>query len=127
MGLFRNGKTHIIAKFHRTDEVVCSHVREGKPPSYSRRNTVGTVDGTLTADLICLYLTLRKYLSRFYSYRADMFSILKSTKGHNSVTTRWPYISYFAPSLVMLYICSIEFWLFCIINLNFTTAAFKMA
>ena len=30
-GLFRKGKTHIIAKFLRTDSVICSHSREGKP------------------------------------------------------------------------------------------------
>ena len=34
------GKIRIIAKFHRTDLVICSHSRERKPPSYSRRNTV---------------------------------------------------------------------------------------
>ena len=33
-------KIRIIAKFHRTDLVICSHSRERKPPSYSRRNTV---------------------------------------------------------------------------------------
>ena len=36
MGLFRKGKTHIIAKFLRTDFVICSHSRIGKPPFYSR-------------------------------------------------------------------------------------------
>ena len=35
LGLFWNGKTHIIAKLHRTDLVICSHSREGKTPSYS--------------------------------------------------------------------------------------------
>ena len=30
--LFRKGKTHIIAKFQRTDLLICSHSREGKPP-----------------------------------------------------------------------------------------------
>ena len=34
------GKIRITAKFHRTDLVICSHSRERKPPSYSRRNTV---------------------------------------------------------------------------------------
>ena len=34
------GKILIIAKFHRTDLVICSHSRERKPLSYSRRNTV---------------------------------------------------------------------------------------
>ena len=33
--LCRKGKTHIIAKFHRTGLVVYSHSREGKNPSYS--------------------------------------------------------------------------------------------
>ena len=31
-GVFRNGKTHVIAKLHRTDVVISSHSRErGKP------------------------------------------------------------------------------------------------
>ena len=34
------GKTRIIAKFRWTDKVICSHSRERKPPSYSRRRTV---------------------------------------------------------------------------------------
>ena len=34
------GKTHIIAKFLRTDLVICSHSREGETLSYSRINTV---------------------------------------------------------------------------------------
>ena len=33
LGLFRKGKTHIIAEFHRTVVVICSHSREGKTPS----------------------------------------------------------------------------------------------
>ena len=40
MGLFRKGKIGIIAKFHRTDLVICSHSRGTKTPSYSRINTV---------------------------------------------------------------------------------------
>ena len=31
LGLFRKSTIHIIAKFHRTDLVICSHSREGKP------------------------------------------------------------------------------------------------
>ena len=34
------GKTGIIAKYHRTDKVICSHSREGKTLSYSKINTV---------------------------------------------------------------------------------------
>ena len=34
------GKTGIIAKFHRTDLVICSHSREGRTPSYSQINMV---------------------------------------------------------------------------------------
>ena len=30
MGLFRKGKFHIIAKFHRTDLVIWGHSREAK-------------------------------------------------------------------------------------------------
>ena len=40
MGLFRNGKTHITAKFHRTDLVICSHNKEGKTLSYNQIDTV---------------------------------------------------------------------------------------
>ena len=40
LGLFRNGKTGIIAKFQRTDLVDCSHSRKGKTPSYCKINTV---------------------------------------------------------------------------------------
>ena len=43
MTLFWKGKTRIIAKFLRTDLVICSHSREGKNPSYSRINTVSPV------------------------------------------------------------------------------------
>ena len=39
-GLFRKGKIRIIATFHRTDLVICSHSIEGKPPSYSQMNMV---------------------------------------------------------------------------------------
>ena len=35
MGLFKKGKTYIIAKFHRTDSVICSHSREGKNLAHS--------------------------------------------------------------------------------------------
>ena len=40
MGLFRKGKTCIIAKFHRTNLVICSLSREGKTLSYSASLTV---------------------------------------------------------------------------------------
>ena len=39
-GLFRKGKTGIIAKLHRTDFVIRSHSRERKTASYSQRNSV---------------------------------------------------------------------------------------
>ena len=38
LGLFRKGKTQFIAKFHRTDLVICSHSREGKTLSHSQIN-----------------------------------------------------------------------------------------
>ena len=38
--MFRKGKTHIRAKFHRIDLVICSHSREGKTLSYSRIDTL---------------------------------------------------------------------------------------
>ena len=31
LGLFRKGKTRITAKLHRTDLIICTHSREGKP------------------------------------------------------------------------------------------------
>ena len=34
------GRVKFIAKFHRTDLVICSHSKEGTTPSYSRINTV---------------------------------------------------------------------------------------
>ena len=34
LGLFRKGRTCIIAKLHRTNIVIRSHSREGKSPSY---------------------------------------------------------------------------------------------
>ena len=47
MDLIRKSKTCVIAKFHRTDLVICSHSREwrshsreGQTLSYSRINTV---------------------------------------------------------------------------------------
>ena len=40
LGLFKQGKTCIIAKFNRTDLVICSHSIEGKTPSYSQINMV---------------------------------------------------------------------------------------
>ena len=40
LGLFRKGKTRIVAKFHRSDLVTGSHSGERKTPSYSRINTV---------------------------------------------------------------------------------------
>ena len=43
MGLYRKGKTHIIAKFHRTDLVIFSHSKEGKTLFYSRINMVQRV------------------------------------------------------------------------------------
>ena len=38
--MFRKDKTHIIATFHGTDLVICSHSKERKTLSYGRRNTV---------------------------------------------------------------------------------------
>ena len=40
LGLFKKGKTHITAKLHRTDLIICTHSREEKTPSYSPINTV---------------------------------------------------------------------------------------
>ena len=35
LGLFMKGKNCIIAQFHRTGLVTCSHSRDGKTPSHS--------------------------------------------------------------------------------------------
>ena len=40
MGLFRKGKTCIIAKFLTTDLAICSHSREGETPSYNQINGI---------------------------------------------------------------------------------------
>ena len=36
LGLFRKGKPHIIAKFHKANLVICSHSGEGKTLFYSQ-------------------------------------------------------------------------------------------
>ena len=35
LGLSRMGKTCIVAEFHRTDLIICSHSRDGETLSYS--------------------------------------------------------------------------------------------
>ena len=40
MGLFRKSKTRIVAKFHKTHLVICSHARVRKTLSYKRIHTV---------------------------------------------------------------------------------------
>ena len=45
MALFRKDKTHITAKLHRTDLIICTHSREGKTPSYSQINMVVDLGG----------------------------------------------------------------------------------
>ena len=46
-GLFRKGKIGIIAKFHRTDLVIWSYSRGTKTPSYSRINTVMSINHSI--------------------------------------------------------------------------------
>ena len=55
-GLFRKGKTCIIAKFHRTDLVFFSHSRDGKTPSYSCINMVCTFKNEAYIILLQEYL-----------------------------------------------------------------------
>ena len=50
-GLFRKGKTCIIAKFHWTDLVNCSHSREGKTLSYRLLNTVISINVLRECDM----------------------------------------------------------------------------
>ena len=57
MGLFRKGKTPIIAKFHSSDYssdlVICSHSREGKILSCSLINMIGQgCDTPINMDLV---------------------------------------------------------------------------
>ena len=54
------GKTGIIAKFHWTDLVICSHSREGKSLSYSEINTVSfkTYVKTVNTQLPESYVTV---------------------------------------------------------------------
>ena len=69
------GKIHIIAKFHRTDLVICSHSRERKPPSYSRRNTVN--QNTVFIVLIrktTAYSPVRSNSYIFYEKSGSLFS-----------------------------------------------------
>ena len=49
--MFRKGKSCIIAKFHRTDLVICSHYRAGKTLSCSQINIVYMI----LSDLICTH------------------------------------------------------------------------
>ena len=44
LGLFRKSKTHVTAKFHRTDLVICNHSRDRKTWSYSRIDMVTPVN-----------------------------------------------------------------------------------
>ena len=43
LSFFPKGKTNILAKFHRTDLVICSHSREGKTPFYSQITMVSFI------------------------------------------------------------------------------------
>ena len=48
--MFKKGKTCIITKLHRTDLVICSHSREGKPPPYSRINMVQHIENSKVSE-----------------------------------------------------------------------------
>ena len=52
MGLFRKGKTHTVAKFQRTDLVVCSHSRDEKSLSCSRITMVAKTPTGVTSKTI---------------------------------------------------------------------------
>ena len=61
MGMFRKGKTCIIAKFYRTDLVIYNHSRERKPQSYSGINTVKVfhvMGKALSGELSCAWIGL---------------------------------------------------------------------
>ena len=62
MGLFRKGKTCIVAKFHRTDLVIYSHSGEGKALSYSQINIVDPkpIKKLGTSKIIIIILTIQK-------------------------------------------------------------------
>ena len=61
LGLFSKGKTRIIAKFDRTDFVICNLCREGKMQSYSQINMVllKSIISELSKQLVpCCILSL---------------------------------------------------------------------
>ena len=57
MELLRKGKTHTIAKFQRTDLVICSHSRRCKTPSYSWINRIHIPQAELQHDMIFMPIT----------------------------------------------------------------------
>ena len=69
MGLFRKGKTKIIAKFYRTDLVIYSHSREGKTLSYSHINTV-------SGYYFCFYI----YFVELYIFLSSIGKKMKNIK-----------------------------------------------
>ena len=78
MALFRKGKTRKIAIFHRAGLLICSHLREGKTPSY-----IAKFHGT---DLvICSQFREGKTLS--YSQINMVTNIVFQTE-INSLTTK---------------------------------------
>ena len=52
------GKTHITAKLHRTDLVMCTHFREGKTLSYSGINTVFDQSRSMTTAVYIKQINL---------------------------------------------------------------------
>ena len=97
------GKTRIIAKFLRTDLVICSHSREGETPSYSRINTVQSLNPgepktwklkslTGLAQLHRLILVvICTWISISFSCNATHIFVSHSTSGfmHNALHTSY--------------------------------------
>ena len=91
MGLFRKGKTRIIAKFLRTDLVICSHSRQGKTRlitekiqciysfyilyAYDQKGIGGFVDNY-------------KYFFLLFLHENKGYDPSSDNKGFNSLTTR---------------------------------------
>ena len=81
MGLFRKGKTRIIAKFLRTDLFICNDSREGETPSYSRINMVSGVDYGLIMHKIQYEPVISLYDLPFLPRRPELFVFLDVVTG----------------------------------------------
>ena len=79
-----SGRVKLIAKFHRTDLVICSHSRERKTPSDSQINTISHVIEHITrkqamGDLCMLACSNRFQVSYHWALKIVLyFTIVNS-------------------------------------------------